>query len=134
MSIPPKLSRKLHEVFGNEGADVMADWMNHQDEGNAEVRADMAEFRQETRIEFAELREEMRVGFAEMTATMEKRFAAVDVKFAMIDARFAATDAKIDAFDGKLAQRNFELMKWAFGFWLASLTMLAGVLAVFLRR
>src|SRR5207247_4031591 len=85
MSIPPKLARKLHEVFGDEGTEVMADWMNQQTDSIAEVRADIAELRQETRVEFAELREEMRVGFAKITATM-------DVKFAMIDAKFAATD------------------------------------------
>jgi predicted nucleic acid-binding Zn-ribbon protein len=106
MGAPHKFLRKLHEVFGAEATDAMAEWMNRTDDKFDELRADIAELRQEMNVNITEIREEMRVGFAR------------------VDARFAAMDAKMDA---KFA----EFMKWTLGFWVASLvTYVAALMAL----
>lgn len=141
MPIPPKLSRKLHEILGNEAADAMADWMNQIDGTHSALRADIAELRHEMDVRFATLEarmdgrfasqdakitaltEEMRVGFANMDAKISLGFANMDAKLSV---GFANADAK-------LSQRNFELMKWAFGFWIGSLAMVSGAMALAAR-
>jgi hypothetical protein len=66
------------------------------------------ELRQETRAEFAAIRQEIRALREEMRAG----FAAMEIKF---------------------AERNAELMKWALGFWIASLLGVVGALAALTR-
>lgn len=123
MAIPHKLSLKLHEILGTEASQAMADWMNGIEGGQSELRADMAELRHAMDVQLAQLREEMRVGFSELRQEMRAGFAAIDARFAATDAKLAETkvDMKVD------------IMKWAFGFWIASLAMLGGMLALVVR-
>lgn len=73
MPITPRLSRKLHQVLGEEAAEDFVDWMQQVDaqraEARLEMRADLAELRQEMRAGFAELRQEM----AHLETRLERR-------------------------------------------------------------
>ena len=110
-----------------------------------------------------ELRREMRAGFAAIDARMERRFGAIENRltemdskmaqgFAAMDTRMAQGLAGVDAkftqalaaldskmaqgfasMDVKFSQRNAELMKWALGFWIASLLGVVGALAALTR-
>jgi hypothetical protein len=103
MPITPRLSRKLYEMFGDEEASEMVDWMNRVDTGRAELRElnELNFARFEARL--AELRHDM-------------------------TARFAQLEARLEA---KIEQRTADLMKWSFVFWVgavAAIAALAGVL------
>ena len=119
MPTPHRLSRKLNEILGPEAADAMVDWMNQADGNIADLRRDMAEFRQEVRADFAELRQEVHAEFARVREEMR-------VGFAQIDSKFSAMDAAA-------AQRHADFMKWTVGFWLVSLATLIGSIAAFAR-
>jgi hypothetical protein len=106
--IPKKLANKAAEVLGGEATDAMSDWIDKTESNVSALHADIAELRHEMETGFVRLAEEMRVGFAK-----------VDVKFAQAEA--------------KLERQSFEIMKWAFGFWIASLAMLLGAMAAFFR-
>jgi hypothetical protein len=123
VAAPKHVAKKLREMLGNEAGESMVEWLDerdtHYDELRQETRADIAELRQETRAEFAAvrreiagLREEMRASFAAADAKMTQGFGAMEIKF---------------------AQRNAELMKWALGFWIASLLGVVGALAALTR-
>lgn len=163
MPIPHRLSLKLHEIFGNEAAGAMADWMNGIEGGQSELRADMAELRHAMNVQFAQAREELRVGLAEVRGELRASIAelreemhtsiaglrdemhtslgdtrqemgtnATSLREEMRDLR-EEMRAGFLAGDAKLAAAKVDIMKWAFGFWIASLTMLAALLAIFVR-
>jgi hypothetical protein len=92
----------------NDGGNWLEERDTHYDELRQETRTEFAAVRHE----IGALREEMRSGFAAVDAKMTQGFAAMDVKF---------------------AQRNAELMKWALGFWIASLLGVVGALAALTR-
>jgi hypothetical protein len=114
------LTRKLHQVLGEEAAADLVNWTQQVDAQRAELRelnelnfsrldARMGELelhmaRFDARL--GELREEMRVGFASMGRDM-----------ALLEARF---------------ERRFsDLIKWSFVFWVGAvgaIAILAGVL------
>src|ERR1044071_1330175 len=132
-----KLSRKLEEVLGPEAATDMSEWMDHIDDRNdelqQEVRGDIAELRHdlstfkdemyEFKEEMREFKSEMRVGIAELRQEMRVGFARIDTRFEQVDTRFAQADA---TFARELSMRNTNFMKWAIGFWIASLRAIAG--------
>jgi hypothetical protein len=115
MPAPHKFSRKLHELFGDEAAETMVEWMSQTDEHFRELHADMAELRHEISakfagvdVRFAELREEVRVGFAKVDAQAAQRHA-------------------------DLLERYADLTKWMLGFWVASLVTYIGAAVVLAR-
>jgi hypothetical protein len=123
MAAPKHVTKKLREMLGNEAGESMVEWLDardtHVDELRQDMRGELADVRQEMRTEFAELRqeisalrEEMRAGFAAMDAKMAHGFAAIEIEF---------------------SQRNAELMKWALGFWIASLLGVVAALAALTR-
>jgi hypothetical protein len=64
------------------------------------------------RVDFAQLRGETQEGFARTHGEMQEGFARVR---------------------GEIATSRFELLKWAFGFWVAQLVGVAGVVGALLR-
>ena len=96
---PHKFSRKLHEVFGDEAAEAMVEWMNRTDEKLDKLEHDLALFRQEVAVGFAK----------------------VDVAFAKVESAAAQRHAE-------LAQRHADLMKWMLTFWAASLVTYVGAI------
>jgi hypothetical protein len=123
MAAPKHMAKKRRAVLGSEAGDSMVEWLDdhdtHCDELHQETRAEFAAIRQEIRQEIGALREEMRAGFA----AAEARFTGIDSKIVQ---GFAGMEVK-------LAQRNAELMKWALGFWIASLLGVVGALAALAR-
>ena len=123
MAAPKHVAKKLREMLGNEAGESMVEWLDerdtHYDELRKETRAEFAAIRQEIRQEIGALREEMRAGFA----AAEARFTGIDSKIVQ---GFAGVEVT-------LAQRNAELMKWALGFWIASLLGVVGALAALTR-
>ena len=77
-----------------------------------EAGESMVEWLDERDTHHDDLRRETRAGFAAADARIEQRFAPMEIKF---------------------AQRNAELMKWALGFWIASLLGVLGALAALTR-
>jgi hypothetical protein len=131
MAAPKHVAKKLREMLGNEAGESMVEWLDerdtHYDVLRQEARADIAELRQETRAEFAAVRQEM----AALREEMRAGFSAVDVKFAQLREDMRAGFAALEI---KFSQRNAELMKWALGFWIASLLGVVGALAAALTR
>lgn len=64
MSVPPRLSNKLHETLGPDAAEDLVTWLDEMRSDHRELQAD-----------FAELRHEMHVGFARLETLIEKRSA-----------------------------------------------------------
>ena len=123
MTAPKHVAKKLREMLGNEAGESMVEWLEQRDTYYDELR-------RETRAGFAavdarlnELESRMVQGFAAMDTKMAQGFAAMDAKMAQ---GFAAMDVKF-------SQRNAELMKWALGFWIASLLGVVGALAALTR-
>ena len=141
MAAPKHVAKKLREMLGNEAGESMVDWLDerdtHYDVLRQETRADIAELRQETRAEFAAVRQEIHALRDETRA----EFAAVRQEIHTLReemrAGFAAAESKVAqgcaAMEVKFAQRNAELMKWALGFWIASLLGVVGALAALTR-
>lgn len=123
MAAPKHVAKKLREMLGNEAGESMVEWLDERD------------------THYDELRREMRAGFAAIDARMEQRFAASEAKmeqrFAAFETRFTQMDSKMAqgfaAMDVKFSQRNAELMKWALGFWIASLLGVVAALAALTR-
>ncbi len=64
------------------------------------------------RVDVAQLRGEMHQGFANIRGEMHQGFA--DIR-------------------GEIATSRFELLRWSFGFWVAQLVGVAGIVGVLLR-
>jgi len=119
MAAPKHVAKKLREMLGNEAGESMVEWLDERDTHYDELR-------RETRAEFAALRQEM----SGLRQELHVGFAAVDVKLAQLREEMRAGFATMEV---KIAQRNAELMKWALGFWIASLLGVVGALAALIR-
>jgi hypothetical protein len=112
MAAPKHVAKKLREMLGNEAGESMVEWLDERD------------------THYDELRREMRAGFAAVDARIEQRFAAFEARLTELDAKMAQGFAAMDV---RFSQRNAELMKWALGFWIASLLGVVGALAALTR-
>lgn len=119
MAITSRLSRKLHETFGQEAAEDLVDWMRGIDTQRAELRE-----LNELSVSRLEARMDARIG--ELRAEMHARFARCDVEFQAVRGEMATGFAKLEA---KIEQRFGELMKWSFLFWIGSTATIVGAVA-----
>ena len=137
MAAPKHVAKKLREMLGNEAGESMVEWLDerdtHYDELRWETRADFAAVRQQIGV----LREEMHAGFAAaetrvtaLESKMTQGFAAAETRATGLESKMAQGFAAMEV---KIAQRNAELMKWALGFWIASLLGVVGALAALFR-
>ena len=72
----------------------------------------------------SDLRETNELNFARFMASVDQRFAELDVK---LEKRFAETDRKI-------ADLRGELLKWMFVYWTGTMLTIAGLLFAMLPR
>ena len=100
MTVTSRLSRKLHETFGNEAAEDLVDWMRGVDSQGSDlhklIELTVSRFEERMDRRIAELRQEMQVGFARLETMIERR--------------------------------SYELIKWSFVFWMGSVVTLVGAL------
>lgn len=145
MAAPKHVAKKLREMLGNEAGESMVEWLEerdtHVDDLRRETHAEFTAVRQE----IGALREEMRAGFAALESKMTQSFAALESKMtqvsAALESKMTQDSARLEskmtqgsaAMEVKFAQRNAELMKWALGFWIASLLGVVGALVALTR-
>ena len=109
MAIPARLSRTLHSVLGEEGAEDLVNWMTQVDSNRSDLR--------------------------ELTIWA----ARADVRFDNIDARLSRVDGQLDGvekgladlrvevkdsmggLEGRINARITDLFKWSFLFWCGAL-------------
>ena len=147
MAIPHGLSRKLHEIFGIEAADAMADWMNGIEGGQDELRGDLGEMRHEMRREFASVREEMRAQSSSLREEMHTLNTALREEMHEQNAAlreemheqnavlrdemragFAAMRQEMAALRTEIAVSKVDVLKWAIGSWIGSLALITALI------
>ena len=106
MPVTVKLSERFYQKFGHELVDEMVNWFNEVD---ATYRGD--------------LREMNELNFARFDAKLEQRLAQTDAKW---EQRLARLEVRLEA------QRRM-LVTWMFGFWMATVTTLGGLLVALLH-
>lgn len=110
MAISTRLSRKLRESLGDEGANDLVDWMVQVEDRRSELHGIVEASRVATDARFAEF-----------GARMDLRFSQMELRFA--EQREA--NARLET----LFERRFgDLIKWSFVFWcgaVAAIAMLA---------
>jgi len=150
MPIAARLTRKLHEVFGQEAAEAMVDWMQRVDSSRDDLRElnDLSFARFDARLgeRIAETEARLDVKIAQLDAKLDAKLGALDAK---LDGRVEALSASVDAriaelrlemhsgfarMETLMERHKVELTRWALGFWLASLVSLAGTLAALNRH
>ena len=119
MPVTAKLSRKFYERLGEEIANELVDWFNAVD---ATYRNDLRELN-ELNFQRFDARVEQR--FAEADARLEQRFSAFRAE---IERRLAEPCGEIGGLRTQVADTRAELLKWMFGFWIATLVPLAGLI------
>lgn len=127
MPVTARLSRKFYERLGDEIATELVDWFNAVD---ATYRADLERLNE---LNFQRFDAKVEQRFAESGARVEKRFAEFEIK---VEQRFAQADAKLERIaaglrgeiQSGLADQRADLLKWMFGFWVATLVPLAGLI------
>jgi len=96
MPVTPKLSRRFYERLGDEIANELVDWFNAV---NATYRSD--------------LREMNELNFARFMASVDQRFAELDVR---------------------LEKLRADMLKWMFVYWTGTMLALAGFVFAMLQR
>lgn len=124
MPVTPRLSRKLHETFGDEAAADMVDWMDR-------VEAQRAELRELNELNFSRL--DARFGqFEARFGQFEATLGQFETRLGQFDARLGQLEVTIvSRVEAKIERRFADLLKWSFVFWcgaVASIAALAGVL------
>ena len=138
MPVTAKLSRKFYERLGDEIATELVDWFNAVD---ATYRADLERLNElnfqrfDAKVEqrFAQFEASVEHRMMQFQATVERRIAEFEVN---VERRFAQADAKLERTAAELrgeirtglADQRAGLLKWMFGFWIATLVPLAGLI------
>ena len=114
MPITAKLSRKFYEKLGDDVANELVEWFNVVDAGYR------AEFRDLFEVHFSRFDAKLEQRLAEMTAQLRTEF---ERRFAVIEARLdqCATKADLEAMGTKF-------ILWSFGFWIANIATVLGIL------
>jgi hypothetical protein len=108
MPVTAKLSHKFYERLGEDIANELVDWFNAVD---ATYRNDLRELNE--------------LNFQRFDAKVEQRFAQADARW---ERRLAELREEIAGVRNHLADTRADLLKWMFGFWIATLVPLAGLI------
>jgi hypothetical protein len=104
--ITVKLSEQFYRKFGHDLVDEMVNWFNEVD---ATYRGDLRELNE--------------LNFARFDAKLEQRLAQADARW---EQRLAGLEVRLEA-QGRM------LVKWMFGFWMATVTALGGLIVAVLH-
>ena len=119
MPVTAKLSQKFYERFGEDVTNELVDWFNAVD---AAYKTDLRELNE---LNFQRFDAKVEQRFAEFRAEVERRFAEAS---AQVDRRLAELGGRIGSVERKVADTRADLVKWMFGFWMATLVPLAGLM------
>jgi hypothetical protein len=108
LPVTAKLSQKFYERLGEDVANELVEWLNAVD---AAYRNDLRELNE--------------LNFQRFDDRVERRFAE-----ARLDAerRYTEFRSEVEALRRALADQRASLLKWMFGFWIATLVPLAGLM------
>ena len=116
MPVTAKLSQKFYERFGEDVTNELVDWFNAVD---ATYKTDLRELNERN---FQRFDDRVERRFVEFRADVDRRFAEFRAE---IEQRFAAADVKMER---RLADLERRVLRWMFGFWIATLVPLAGLM------
>jgi len=119
MPVTAKLSRKFYERLGEEIANELVDWFNAVD---ATYRNDLRELNE---LNFQRFDAKVEQRFAEADARLEQRFSAFRAE---MERRLGELRGEVGGLRTQVADTRAELLKWMFGFWIATLAPLAGLI------
>jgi len=119
MPVTARLSQKFYERLGEDVANELVDWFNAVD---ATYRS---ELRQLNELNFQRFDAKLEQRFAEFRAELERRLAELRVE---MERAFARTGTEIEAVRRSVADQRADLIRWMFGFWIATLVPLAGLM------
>ena len=119
MPVTAKLSQKFYERFGEDVTNELVDWFNAVD---AAYKTDLRELNE---LNFQRFDAKVEQRFAEFRAEVERRFAEAS---AQVDRRLAELGDRIGGVEQKVADTRADLVRWMFGFWIATLVPLAGLM------
>jgi hypothetical protein len=108
MPVTAKLSQRFYERFGEEIVNELVDWFNAVD----------ATYRDN-------LRETNRLTVERLEARVDRRFAEFRIE---VEQRFAEVRDSVAGVEQTVADTRADLVKWMFGFWIATLVPLAGLM------
>ena len=154
MPVTAKLSREFYERLGDEIANELVNWFNAVD---ATYRSDLrklnelnfarfdakvdqrfaeaardhdrrfAEFRVETERQIAALRVEMERGFAALRIEVRTEIAGLRTEIETLRTEIETLRTEIEGVKGATAAQRADLLKWMFGFWVATVVPLGGL-------
>jgi hypothetical protein len=112
MPVTAKLSHKFYERLGEDVANELVDWFNAVD---ATYRNDLRELNE--------------LNFQRFDAKVEQRFAQfrVEIERRLAELRMDLRE-EIAGVRTQMADTRADLLKWMFGFWIATLVPLAGLI------
>ena len=116
MPVTARLSRKFYERLGEDIAKELVDWFNAVD---ATYRNDL---RQLNELNFQRFDAKVEQRFAEFRVEIERRLAKVEAKLGESVAQLR------EEIRTGLADRHTSTLEWMFGFWIATLVPLAGLM------
>lgn len=111
MAISARLSRKLRESLGDEGANDLVDWMVTVEDRRSELQGIFESHRTATNARFDEF-----------SARMDLRFSEMDRR---IDAGFAEQRETMAKLETVFERRFGDLIKWSFVFWVGAVGAIA---------
>jgi len=125
MPVTAKLSQKFYERLGDEIANELVDWFNAVD---ATYRSDLRELNE---LNYARFDAKVDRRFAEAARDRDRRFAELRVEMETLrtEVRTAIADLRteIEGVKGVTAAQRADLLKWMFGFWVATVVPLGGL-------
>ena len=111
MAISTRLSRKLRESLGDEGANDLVDWMVQMEDRRSELQGIVEASKVATDARFAEFSARTDLRFSEFGARMDLGFAEQREAIAKLETVF---------------ERRFgDLIKWSFVFWCGAVGAIA---------
>jgi len=145
MPVTAKFSQAFYDRLGHDIVEELVEFLNRIDTESHSALRELNELnyqRFDAKVEqrFAEADLKLERRFAEVGLKLERRFSEVDRKFeqrfAQVDAKLERADAKLERYAAELrgeiriglADQRASLLKWMFGFWIATLVPLAGLI------
>ena len=125
MPVTAKLSQKFYERLGDEIANELVNWFNAVD---ATYRSDLKELNE---LNYARFDAKVDQRFAEARVETERQIAALRVEmergFAGLRTEIETLRTEIEGVKGATAGQRADLLKWMFGFWVATVVPLGGL-------